>query len=317
MIPQSTSGSSLAAPMIKSASPSHTARLAENMGINVTQRILRFHQQGPTPTSDPSLALQRQLARPLYQRPGAGQSSTGATTNKTRVIPTSAQRVLDAPGLIDDFYLNLLSWSSTNLLAVALCESSYIWNAESGSVDLLGTAADGSYISSVDFTPDGTFLGVGCGNGAVEVWDMETSTRLRTMAGHQAQVASLGWNAHILSSGCADGSIWHHDVRIANHKVMELLGHDGEVCGLKWRADGDFLASGANDNVLNVWDGRAGSSGEGWNGTPVFTKNNHTAAVKVCNLVLLSTHHKLIMFSIGNSMVSVAKQPPGKWRRNW
>lgn len=274
---------------IQSSSPGHTARLAENLGINVhaSQRILRFHQQGPQPTTDPTLALQRQLARPLYARPGTS-TSTGASTNKTRTIPTSAQRVLDAPGLVDDFYLNLLSWSSTNQLAVALCESTYIWNAETGTVELLGTAPEGTWVSAIDYLSDGAYLGVAHSSGAVEVWDMETCTKMRTMPGHQAQVASLSWNNHILASGCADGSIWFHDVRVAQHKVMELIGHDGEVCGLKWRPDGELLASGGNDNVLNIWDGRAGNAnGEGgWSARPKFTKNNHTAAVKVSLLPL-------------------------------
>ncbi len=284
MIPNVNFGSTLTSQTIQSSSPGHTARLAENLGIPLNQRILRFHQQGPQPTSDPTLALQRQLARPLYQRPAGPNGSTGSSGTSKRVIPTSAQRVLDAPGLLDDFYLNLLSWSSTNELAVALCESTYIWNAESGSVDLLGTAPDGSYVSSLSYTPDASFLGIGCGNGLVEVWDMETRQRLRAMAGHQVQVASLGWNDHILTSGAADGSIWFHDVRVAEHKVMELRGHEGEVCGLQWRSDGEMLASGGNDNVVNIWDGRMLAEGETWKSTPVFTKTNHTAAVKVCRI---------------------------------
>jgi cell division cycle protein 20 (cofactor of APC complex) len=35
-----------------------------------------------------------------------------------------------------------------------------------------------------------------------------------------------------------------------------------------------LLASGGNDNVVNVWDGRMLSA-------PKMVKNNHTAAVKV------------------------------------
>jgi hypothetical protein len=34
--------------------------------------------------------------------------------------PRDPHRILDAPGLIDDFYLNLLAWSSDNIVAVAL-----------------------------------------------------------------------------------------------------------------------------------------------------------------------------------------------------
>lgn len=37
-----------------------------------------------------------------------------------RQIPTAPERILDAPELVDDYYLNLLDWSSTNVVAVAL-----------------------------------------------------------------------------------------------------------------------------------------------------------------------------------------------------
>lgn len=40
--------------------------------------------------------------------------------NKVRKIATQAYKILDAPALCDDFYLNLVDWSSTNILAVAL-----------------------------------------------------------------------------------------------------------------------------------------------------------------------------------------------------
>jgi cell division cycle protein 20 (cofactor of APC complex) len=189
--------------------------------------------------------------------------------------------------MVDDFYLNLLSWSCHNAVAVALEGSTYIWKADSGTVVQMGDAPEGSYVSSVDFSNDGMLLGVGVGNGDVELWDVESGQKLRTMGGHQGQVATLSWHTHILSSGCGDGSIWHHDVRVARHKVMELLGHTGEVCGLKWRNDGELLGSGGNDNVVNIWDGRLGDVGEGARGSARWTKRNHTAAVKVGQIVCL------------------------------
>jgi len=109
------------------------------------------------------------------------------------------------------------------------------------------------------------------------------------MAGHATRVPSLSWSGAILSSGSRDGSIWNSDVRVAQHKIAEMNGHRAEVCGLEWRKDTGLtgssstggsaggmglLASGGNDNVVNVWDGRMLSA-------PKMMKTNHTAAVKV------------------------------------
>jgi cell division cycle protein 20 (cofactor of APC complex) len=270
-----------------SDSPGHTARLAEAVGLQLDKRILAFHEAPPPSAASKLMTEHREYARPLYARPGELASSSGAVTNKTRKIPMQPERVLDAPGMVDDFYLNLLAWSSLNVVAVALTENTYIWRADTGDVVHVGEAPEGSYVSSVDFAADGGFLGIGMGTGDVELWDIESNTKLRSMSGHLGQVAVLSWSGHILSSACGDGTIWHHDVRVARHKVAELVGHTGEVCGLKWRPDGELLASGGNDNVVNIWDARMGSSGnvggssEATRGGATWTKRSHTAAVKV------------------------------------
>lgn len=51
-----------------------------------------------------------------------------------RKVPSAPVRILDAPDLIDDYYLSLISWSRENVLAVALARSVYIWNAVSGEI---------------------------------------------------------------------------------------------------------------------------------------------------------------------------------------
>ena len=37
-------------------------------------------------------------------------------------------KVLEAPALQDDFYLNLIDWSAQNYIAVGLATSVYLWN---------------------------------------------------------------------------------------------------------------------------------------------------------------------------------------------
>lgn len=40
--------------------------------------------------------------------------------NISRNIPSLPERILDAPNLIDDYYLNLLDWSIDNVVSVGL-----------------------------------------------------------------------------------------------------------------------------------------------------------------------------------------------------
>jgi cell division cycle protein 20 (cofactor of APC complex) len=37
-----------------------------------------------------------------------------------RVVPQYPEKILDAPDIVDDYYLNLLDWGSNNVLAVCL-----------------------------------------------------------------------------------------------------------------------------------------------------------------------------------------------------
>jgi cell division cycle protein 20 (cofactor of APC complex) len=47
-----------------------------------------------------------------------------------RSIKTSAYKVLDAPQFVPDFYLNLLDWSSLNILAVALNRDLHLYKVD-------------------------------------------------------------------------------------------------------------------------------------------------------------------------------------------
>jgi len=67
-----------------------------------------------------------------------------------RAVSKVPYKVLDAPELADDFYLNLVDWGSSNVLAVGLGDSVYLWNSESGKVDLL-TKIDGEQVTSVSW----------------------------------------------------------------------------------------------------------------------------------------------------------------------
>uniref|UniRef100_A0A4W5Q2F1 Cell division cycle 20 homolog n=1 Tax=Hucho hucho TaxID=62062 RepID=A0A4W5Q2F1_9TELE len=207
------------------------------------------------------------------------QIPTPVSTKKNRYIPSVPDRILDAPELRNDFYLNLLDWSSRNLLAVALHNSVYLWDATQGDIVLLmKMEREEDYICSVSWIKEGNFLAIGTSDCKVQLWDVENQKRLRSMASHTARVGSLSWNNHILSSGSRSGHIHHHDVRVADHHIFTLSGHSQEVCGLEWSPDGRYLASGGNDNLVYVWPGVQEGTGQGSNAVHSF--NEHQGAVK-------------------------------------
>ncbi|KAM3866300.1 cell division cycle protein 20 homolog [Diretmus argenteus] len=191
------------------------------------------------------------------------QVTTPASSRKSRYISSVPDRILDAPELRNDFYLNLLDWSSRNMLAVALHNSVYLWDATQGDIVLLmKLEREQDYITSVSWTKEGTYLAIGTSDYNVQLWDVQNQKRLRSMASHTSRVGSLSWNDHILSSGSRSGHIHHHDVRVADHHIFTLSGHTQEVCGLKWSPDGRYLASGGNDNMVYVWPAVQGGSSE-------------------------------------------------------
>lgn len=238
--------------------------LASACGVSLNQRILAFKPAAPE--SSKPVDLRSQYNRPL-------KNSNAASAQFRRRVATAPERVLDAPGLVDDYYLNLLDWSSGNQVAIGLERNVYVWSAESGTVSSLLETSPDTYVSSVKWSGDGAYVSVGLGTGEVQIWDVEEGTKLRSMHGHETRVGVMGWNKHTLSTGARSGLVFNHDVRIAQHKTAELISHTSEVCGLEWRADGAQLATGGNDNLVSIWDARSLSA-------PKFTKTNHKAAVK-------------------------------------
>lgn len=241
-------------------SVSREAILADICGINPNKRILSY-TSNDRPKNDGSdiginLISPNRLSR--------------MASLKNRKIPTSPENILDAPGLLDDFYLNVLSWSKKNVVAIGLDKIVYLWNADNEEITILNHNANED-VNSVSWASDGESLAVGTGDGKTMLYDVTRNEKVRTMPGQEDGVGALSWNKHILSCG-ANKTIFDRDVRIAKPTVRELYGHIGPVCGLNWSPDGHMLASGGADNLVNLWDSRLVKS--------TFKIEIHSSAVK-------------------------------------
>ena len=91
-----------------------------------------------------------------------------------RRIPKTPSRILDAPELVDDYYLNLVSWGENNVLAVALGQCVYLWEAETGNIrHLLTLRNDDDFVTSVAWATmrgNTNYIAVGTNHNAVQLW---------------------------------------------------------------------------------------------------------------------------------------------------
>ncbi|CAN1746915.1 Protein FIZZY-RELATED 3 [Linum perenne] len=245
--------------------------------------MLRFkndHSGGPNSPYSPSILRQ-----------DSGGSNEGSTPPKpSRKVPKTPHKVLDAPSLQDDFYLNVVDWSSQNVLAVGLGTCVYLWSASNSKVTKLCDLGPNDSVCSVQWTKEGSYISVGTHFGQVQVWDGTQCKRVRTMGGHQTRTGVLAWNSRVLASGSRDRNILQHDLRVPGDYVSKLVGHKSEVCGLKWSHDDRELASGGNDNQLLVWNQHSQQ--------PILKLTEHTAAVKA---IAWSPHQSGLLASGGGT----------------
>eukprot|EP00892_Ulva_mutabilis_P004073 jgi/Ulvmu1/2037/UM120_0033.1 len=238
-------------------------------------RVLSFKNSKPKPAE----ALKQDDTGP----------NSRAAARSHRYIPPQPDRVLDAPDMLDDFYSNVLDWGANNQLMVALGSTLYLWNGDTGDVDLFQEFDDPLHMCSVKWSQDGDHVAIGMSDHTVQLYDVKARKQLRCMRGQPGRVNALSWNHVVLASAGKGGVIMNSDVRVKQHAVSTVEAHKGEVCGLAWSPSRSQLASGGDDKLLAVWDGRQPSVA-----AHKFTE--HTAAVKA---IAWSPHQRKVLASGG------------------
>ena len=212
---------------------------------------------------------------------------------RLRVVPKTPFRVLDAAGLVDEFYCNLVDCSSTDILGVGLGSSVYLRCEKMAQVTKPCDFGQHDHVISLNWVSKGNFLAVGTQQGHLRILDVTTSELLREYtAAHNGRVGALAWYQSTITSGSRDCGVQHRDVRTSDkHAYEEHRVHKREVCGLKWNAQLGQLASGGNDHKLLVWDHRS-SRRKG----PLWRFHEHSGAVKA---IAWSPHNPGVLVSGG------------------
>jgi cell division cycle protein 20 (cofactor of APC complex) len=215
-----------------------------------------------------------------------GDMSTKRSSNNNvtkRKIPDKASRTLELEGVSDDYYLDLLSWSEDDVVAVGLENAVYLYRYMTKEIQHLTTLDGDDKVTSVSWCTMPTLskhIAIGTSSNNVQLWDTHAVKRVRTIHGHSGRVSSLAWNQHWLTTGGSDSLILQHDVRCEQSWISTYKTHEQEVVGLKWNEDGSTLASGGNDNYLCLWDAKMSSSRRQHWVTPRLVSREHQAAVK-------------------------------------
>lgn len=249
--------------------------MSELVGDLSNYRVVSYKNKAPPPPEGHMNNLK------VVYTSSAFKPSTAKKTN--RYIPSQPERILDAPDIINDYYLQLIDWSFSNILAVALKNEVYLWNAATGNIDNLLTLDETEYISSLSWANECNFLAVGISTGQTQLWDITRSKCLRTLNVSDERISTMNWNNKIVSCGSKDGNIYNHDVSVASSLQSTYRGHSQEICGLKWSPSGQNLASGGNDNTVNVWSSSMSEQagrGQSNSSNPLHTFTDHQAAVK-------------------------------------
>lgn len=261
------------------------------------KRVFSFHTPPRNGASTPVMVGQDTPLASAYASSPVKPTTSNFITSPQRSLRTVCKtpfRVLDAPDLTDDFYLNLVDWSSTNVLGVGLGSCVYLWSAKTAQVTKLCDLGTSDSITSLSWVQKGSTLAVGTYNGAIQIWDAVKETKLRSYDAHQHRIGALAWDHATVTSGSRDRTIQHRDVRVGGKAYQTLLGHRQEVCGLKWNSGQKQLASGGNDNKLLIWDHRGGHPD-----TPLWKWHEHSAAVKA---IAWNPHQPGVLVSGGGTL---------------
>ncbi|KAG9232486.1 WD40-repeat-containing domain protein [Amylocarpus encephaloides] len=316
----------------------HEGRLAEALELDRAARVLEFRE---LPRSQPRRqSPQRSLqssppSKNCCTNPGESRRTTWngsewvmndaeikkLVTQESRTLPIAPFKVLDAPGLRDDFYCSVLAYSATcHTLVVGLGTLLYAWS-EMNNVRPLSASINDSWITSLAFssTPGGkSILAIGRSDGSLSLMSLYDSLLPRFELLQPCPIACIAWRpiTSVRASRCPVtpsmivktedllvgdemGSVYYYSVewperwevtRNGWSGSMTLLSkisiHTQQICGLSFDPEGTLVATGGNDNLCCIFESNSilcGSNSDGSATEEAFDSRDGIYRTRVVN----------------------------------
>ena len=166
-------------------------------------------------------------------------------------------RSVTANLLQDEFYVNILDWSSKNTIGVSLGSNVYLWNPETNEQCYLPKSTTTTFgtVSNLKFDPTGENVFLGGDSGNCRLVNIEKKLEVLKLAGNDTRVGVSCWvNENLLVCGSQDGLISLFDIRSKNKPQRVFFGFHQEICGLSYSSSVNRLVSGCNNGLMSVWD---------------------------------------------------------------
>jgi hypothetical protein len=132
---------------------------------------------------------------------------------KIRKIAESPAKVLDAPGIQDDFYTHTLEVSSKGILFISLKNTVYSFNLTNNKTQKIKTSFTNSP-SSIKISPSGSKVAIGDIRGNLNLIDIEKNCYLYKKKVHQGRLGNIDFlNPKVLTTAGKDSRLNIIDLR--------------------------------------------------------------------------------------------------------
>ncbi|KAI8990388.1 WD40 repeat-like protein [Trametes punicea] len=235
-----------------------THRIAKVFGL-ADDRVLKYTDTNVEPSTNSFLGRHRfnyhqLLKKPHQVPPTSAEAHLGA--RKQFVL------ALDGPGIPSDLFAYPISWSTRNAIAVACGRDVYYQDLDTRAIShLFKLAPNRGKLVTIEWShKEPNLLAAGTTNGDIQLWDTETTTQVRRWQEEAfVDVGGMSWYHKVLAVGLGDGVIALYDIRDPN-PIGRIESHRDKVHGLRWRHDGNYLASSDQQGVVQIWDASASKS---------------------------------------------------------
>lgn len=206
----------------------HQDLIARALGLNLS-RVLEY---GPPKAEKKGLNVQEEeLWIPCATESRDKSINSAKNLKNTSIVDTSS--ILQAPGLKNDFYYNLVSWSGrTGKITVGLGANAYTWSTDKrvetvdlgqGHLPIVCVSTSAFQYSAITFV-----------NGDVVLIDQEKQQKLAQFNNNGAAVHVLTWvDNQLFFMGDEVGMVqWYRIEGTEAVRVAELKWHRHQICGM-------------------------------------------------------------------------------------